>query len=82
MYATGLGTDRNEHEALEYYRKAAEQKHPDAEFNIGYWYETGQAGLKRDYNTAAQWYARASDHGNARARDALDRLKSRGLVKD
>jgi eukaryotic-like serine/threonine-protein kinase len=82
MHATGRGVERDDREALRLYRQAAEQRHPDAEYSVGSLYEAGRAGLKRDYDVAAQWYGRAAEHGSTKARDALDRLRSRGRIRD
>jgi TPR repeat protein len=78
MYATNRGVQRDDREALRLYYQAAEQKHPDAEFNVGYWHEMGMGGLRRDAEAAAQWYAKAAEHGSTQAQAALDRLRSKG----
>jgi TPR repeat protein len=82
MYATNRGVRRDDREAFRLYRQAAEQNHPDAEFNVGYWNEMGMGGLPRDYAAAAEWYGRAAEHGSTQAQDALARLRSRGRIRE
>ena len=47
-YALGRGVEVNFQEALKWYRKAAAQDEPRAQFNLGYMYYNGEA-LPRDY---------------------------------
>lgn len=45
-------------------RKAADQGHADAQFNLGFAYAQGQ-GLPQDCAEAAKWYRKAADQGYA-----------------
>lgn len=40
----------------------AEQKAPDAQFNLGYLYHIGR-GVAQDHAEAAKWYRKAADQG-------------------
>jgi TPR repeat protein len=52
-------TDKRE--ALKWFRKAAEQGNPDAEYVVGIRYELGE-GVEQDYGKAAYWFRRAAEH--------------------
>ena len=41
MYINGHGVDVNYKKAIEWYKKAAEQGHADAQYNLGVMYENG-----------------------------------------
>src|SRR5271154_6828431 len=50
---------------------------PDAEFDIGYVYETGE-GVPQDYAQAAIWYRKAAEQGNANSQYDLALLYNTG----
>ena len=52
--------------AVEWYRKAAEQGHAEAQLYLGYSYGNGQA-VKQDQEEAAKWYRKAAEQGDAGA---------------
>ena len=56
--------------AFKWYLKAAEQNHPEAQYNVGYMYENGDAGTI-DLGEAKRWYQKAAANGNRRAKDKL-----------
>ena len=53
MYANGWGVDRNYSTAVQWYRKAAEEGHADAQYNIGRMYKNGW-GVDRNYLTVVE----------------------------
>ncbi|MGB8480473.1 MAG: tetratricopeptide repeat protein [Acidobacteriaceae bacterium] len=53
-------------QAASWYRNAAEQGDPWAQYNLGWLYKTGQ-GVPQDYAQAAVWWRKAADQGYARA---------------
>ena len=57
--------------AVKYYRKAAEQGQPNAQFEIGQLYEYGG----QDTKTAREWYAKAAAQGHEEAQAKLKTLK-------
>ena len=66
-YALGSGVERDEAKAAEWCQKAA-VNYPDAQFEIGYKYYTGNHGVTRpDYAKAIEWYKKAADSGYADA---------------
>ena len=54
-YNYGTGVEKDETEAVKWYRKAAEKGLPSAYESIGYFYENG-LGVKRDIKEAEKWY--------------------------
>ena len=66
-YALGSGVERDEAKAAELCQKAAAD-YPDAQFEIGYKYYTGNHGVTRpDYAKAFEWFKKAADSGYAEA---------------
>ncbi|KAF2266017.1 protoplast regeneration and killer toxin resistance protein [Lojkania enalia] len=62
--------EKDENEAYEWAKKAAEHGLPKAEYAIGYFTEMG-IGCRRDPLEANVWYVRAADHGDERAKQRL-----------
>ncbi|WLA52874.1 hypothetical protein QIH80_24075 [Bradyrhizobium elkanii] len=60
-------------------RVAADQNDSEAQYNLGYAYESG-TGVPKDIQEAAKWYSRASDRGNALARTRLEGLLGGGGI--
>ena len=54
-------------EAVKWYRKAAEQGHASAQYNLGVAYEVGEGVLEDDV-TAYAWYNIAAANGNGIAK--------------
>jgi TPR repeat protein len=63
--------------AMQWYKKASDQKSERAESNIGYLYENG-LGVARDYTQAASWYQVAATAGFPRAAFHLGSLYDLG----
>ena len=72
MYDQGRGVERNYEEAARWYRRAAEQELPNAQFNLAAMYEAG-FGVDQDINEAVRWYGKAAaqHHEQAKARIVL-----------
>ena len=66
MYAKGQGVQQDYQQAVQWYRKAAEQGNADAQNNLGLMYANGQ-GVKQDYQQAVQWFRKAAEQGDASA---------------
>ncbi|MDP1690805.1 MAG: tetratricopeptide repeat protein [Burkholderiaceae bacterium] len=79
----GRGVPKNEHEALVWHRKAAEQGHAAAQNNAGTMYAAGE-GAPKDEQQAVQWFRKAADQGHAHAQTNLARryLDGKGSPKD
>ena len=61
MNAVGYGMQKNEAEAIKWYKLAAAQNDPTAQFNLGKAYYTG-AGVPKDEAEAIKWFRLAADN--------------------
>ncbi|MGN6837925.1 tetratricopeptide repeat protein, partial [Neisseria sp. P0022.S010] len=55
MYDNGQGVRKDYAQAVQWYRKAAEQVFAKAQYNLGVMYEKGQS-VRKDYVEAVRWY--------------------------
>ncbi len=69
-YASGLGVEKDDAEAVRWYRLAAEQGHAVAQYSLGLHYALGQ-GVEEDYSESARWIRRAAEQGHAGAQFLL-----------
>jgi hypothetical protein len=85
VYSTALGVSvgQNEIEAVTWFRKAALQGHPKAQYFLGEAYANG-SGVPKDKTEAARWYRKAAEKGDVPAQCALGSCyeRGRGLEKD
>ena len=78
MYLSGRGgLDQNDLEALSWYLKAANQNWPDAQYRLGYMYETG-LGTAKDVQRAVSLYRSAAEGGYPDAQNLLGVLYATG----
>ena len=63
MYDKGYGVAENDAEAAKWYRKAADQGHADAQYNLGLMYAQGE-GVPEDDVQAYKWWNLAAAQGN------------------
>ena len=63
-------------QAVEWYRKAAEQGHTQAQANLAWMYQYGE-GVRKNQKQAFVWYRKAAEHGCASAQASLA-----GLYRD
>ena len=61
---------QNYEEAAKWFRKAAEQGHVYAQYNLGYCYDSGE-GVTQNYEEAAKWYRKAAEQGRVEAQFSL-----------
>ncbi len=66
----GWAGPTNYQEAVRWYRKAAEQGHPEAQFFLGHCLFTGK-GIDQNRAEAVSWWRRAADGSNTSARTCL-----------
>jgi TPR repeat protein len=83
MYLKGLGVDKDEKAAVNWYRKAAEKGNAQAMNNLGGSYANGH-GVQKDEKAAVSWYRQAADKGDADAMTNLGGMYAdgRGVEKD
>lgn len=77
MLEGGKGTAADAAGALGWYRKAADQGYPSAEFVVGGFYLKGVA-VKQDTDEAVRWLKRAAEHGQTDAGASLSTLYANG----
>jgi len=73
QYQLGRALDKAEKytEALDWYRKAADQEYAFAQNSLGGMNERGLGFLQRDYAEAMKWYRKAADQGDARGQHSV-----------
>ena len=67
MYRDGTGVAQDDHDAMEWFRKAAKQNHAQAQFELGEFYYVGSRKIPQDYYEAVNWYRKAAEQGLAKA---------------
>jgi uncharacterized protein len=78
MFAIGRGVDRDNHEAVKWFTKSAEQGNPKGEYYLGAMYELGRGGLTKDAPAAIKWYEAAAKQGYVDAQFDLARIYDMG----
>lgn len=81
-YYWGSGVRRDYNEAIKWFRLAADQGNPSAQYYLGSMYEDGYYGVARDYNEAVKWYKLAAKQGHANAKTKIQELKRKLTPKD
>lgn len=77
IYQGGLGTPKDDIQALYWYRKAAEQGDSSAQNNLGAMYANGR-GVPQNDAQAVQWYRKAAEQGFAAAQTFLGVMYAKG----
>lgn len=79
-FFNGTGVLKDEQEAVEWWRKAAEQGSPGAECNLGVYYSSslGQ-GVPKDAQEAVKWYRKAAEQNWPAAEHDLGVAYGKGL---
>jgi TPR repeat protein len=67
-------------QAAAWYRKAADQGHASAQYNLGVCYRDG-AGVAMNAFEAAKWYRKAAEQGHAEAAKSLDEFHTESLTR-
>ena len=68
--------ERDDEEAMKWYRKAAEQGNAEAQYRLGRFYERGW-GVVKDEAEAMKWYRKAAEQGYQYAIEHLEELKKK-----
>lgn len=79
----GYGLERDDAQAAYWYRKAAEQGHAEAQYNLARLYSRG-SGVTRDQETALHWVRAAASQGYApaQARFGIRYASGSGISQD
>jgi TPR repeat protein len=78
VYFLGEEVPRDDAQAVEWFRKAAEQGNPDAQFGLGLLYRDGERGVPRDDAQAVEWFRKAAEQGYADAQFGLGLMYDMG----
>jgi len=83
MYRDGRGVEKDEREAVKWFRKAADQGNANGQWKLGGMYDGGR-GVERDDREAAQWYRKAAEQGQVDAQHNLGVMydEGRGVERD
>lgn len=71
------GVEKDSNEAAEWFRKAAQQGHASAQYELGRMYAEGQ-GVPKDLVQAEKWFRKGAEQGNASAQYELGLLYYKG----
>ncbi|MFA3919984.1 tetratricopeptide repeat protein [Ruegeria hyattellae] len=72
MYAMGLGVERDDMRAFDWYLRASMKGHPGAQSGIGWYYEVGRGLPAPDLTRAYLWYALSAIGGDPDAAISLE----------
>ena len=64
MYAMGLGVERDDRRAFEWYLRASMKAHPGAQSGVGWYYEVGRGMPAPDLVRAYMWYVLSAIGGD------------------
>ena len=64
MYAMGLGVERDDERAFEWYLRASMKGHPGAQSGVGWYYEIGRGMAAPDLVRAYMWYVLSAIGGD------------------
>lgn len=74
----GTGVEKNQHKAMEWFKKAADQGHPHASYNLAIGHLKGIRTDLLDKGEPHKLIIHAAENGIPEARDALNELCSKG----
>ena len=74
MYALGLGVEKDDVRAFDWYLRSSLKGHPGAQSGLGWYYEVGRGLPAPDYVRAYLWYALSAIGGDVDAPDSLEEL--------
>ena len=79
LYFNGLGVPKNDVEAVNWCRKAAEQGLAEAQASLGAIYQKALGGVLKNDVEAVKWYRKAAEQGDAYAQADLAAMYYEGL---
>ncbi len=74
MYALGLGVERDDQRAFEWYLRSSLKGHPGAQSGIGWYYEVGRGMPAPDLVRAYMWYTLSAIGGDPDAAISLEEV--------
>ena len=76
MYLKGQGVAQDYKEASDWFRKASENRLPQAQYKLANLYTEGK-GVPKDYEFAYLWYSTGAAHDHALSRNAVENARAR-----
>ena len=77
MYALGLGVERDDVRAFEWYLRAAMKAHPGAQSGVGWYYEIGRGMPAPDLVRAYLWYVLSAIGGDPDAAISQEEVRKK-----
>ena len=74
MYAMGLGVERDDVRAFEWYLRSSMKGHPGAQSGVGWYYEVGRGMPAPDLVRAYMWYTLSAIGGDPDAAISLEEV--------
>ncbi|MXU64185.1 tetratricopeptide repeat protein [Oceanomicrobium pacificus] len=74
MYAMGLGVERDDQRAFDWYLRASMKGHPGAQSGVGWYYEIGRGMPAPDLVRAYMWYTLSAIGGDPDAAISLEEV--------
>lgn len=74
LYALGLGVERDDERAFEWYLRASMKGHPGAQSGVGWYYEVGRGMPAPDLVRAYMWYTLSAIGGDPDAAISLEEV--------
>ena len=74
MYAMGLGVERDDQRAFEWYLRSSMKGHPGAQSGVGWYYEVGRGMPAPDLVRAYMWYTLIAIGGDPDAAISLEEV--------
>mgnify|MGYP006274950177 FL=1 len=77
MYALGLGVERDDVRAFEWYLRSAMKGHPGAQSGVGWYYEVGRGLPAPDLVRAYLWYGLSAMGGDVDASISINEVRKK-----
>ena len=74
MYAMGLGVERDDERAFDWYLRSAMKGHPGAQSGVGWYYEIGRGLPAPDLTRGYMWYTLSAIGGDPDAAISLEEV--------
>jgi hypothetical protein len=82
MYAMGLGVEKDEQRAFEWYQRSAMKGHPGAQSGVVWYYERGLGMRAPDLVRAYMWYTLSAIGGDPDAAISLEEVIKKMTVEE
>ncbi len=82
MYALGLGVEKDEVRAFEWYLRAAMKGHPGAQSGVGWYYEVGIGLPSPDLVRAYVWYVLSAIGGDPDAAISQEEVRKKMTLEE